>query len=335
MTYFLRIIILVILVKGTAFANDTIPAFIGPKAQESLLTDIVNNGQYLVAVGKRGNILYQAINADKNTQWQQASVPVQSLLTASYFTTQDLGWAVGHDATILHTKDGGVSWQIQNYQPELDKPLLDIYFTDRNNGYAIGAYGLFYYTKDAGKSWHKRFLSSLLFSEDRSYLEELKTQDPEGYEIETASILPHFNQITSHQNILIMAGEQGLVAKSADKGVTWERIEEFYSGSIFDLKVLNNDVLLAAGLRGNIFASRDHGLNWQHIKSNSYATINQIIVTAKGAILLANSGVILNYDNNTVSIKQIADGKANMAGVLMDKQLILARDSGIKVVGAE
>ena len=126
-------------------ASNPVPlsARAAPLASQSLLLDITKiNPSTLVAVGERGHIL---LSSD-GQQWQQASVPVQSTLTAVYFVDETHGWAVGHDATILATIDGGLSWQIQQYLPKVEKPLLDVLFSDKDNGIAIGAYGLFYRT---------------------------------------------------------------------------------------------------------------------------------------------------------------------------------------------
>ena len=73
---------------------------------------------------------------------------------------------------------------------------------------------MFYQTSDGGKHWQKRFLDSLSFSDDREYLSDLKEHDPEGYEAETASILPHFNRIEQTPVGLMLVGEMGLMAKS-------------------------------------------------------------------------------------------------------------------------
>ena len=159
-------------------------AIMAKKASQTLLTDIVNHGQGLVAVGKYGNILTSKDAID----WQQAQVPVNVLLTSVFFIDDQLGWATGHDATILHTQDGGLTWQLQNFQPEVDKPLLDILFFDNKNGIAIGAYGLFYRTTDAGQTWQSEFQSTLLYDEDVEFLEELKQNDNDAYLSELAII---------------------------------------------------------------------------------------------------------------------------------------------------
>ena len=61
-------------------------------------------------------------------------------------------WAgVGHDAAILHTADGGSTWDLQHWDPELEKPLFDVWFEDDTHGVAIGAYGLFLETPRWGR----------------------------------------------------------------------------------------------------------------------------------------------------------------------------------------
>ena len=46
------------------------------------------------------------------TEWNNALLVIENA---------NVGWAVGHDATILHTKDGGKNWTIQQFLPELDE----------------------------------------------------------------------------------------------------------------------------------------------------------------------------------------------------------------------
>ena len=84
-------------------------------------------------------------------------------------------------------------WFWQNPLP-LGNDLRNIHVFSATNAMAVGENSLLK-TNDGGQTWQKRFLDSLLFEEDREYLNDLKDSDPEGYEIETASILPHFNRI--------------------------------------------------------------------------------------------------------------------------------------------
>ncbi len=98
------------------------PAMMMPRAQHSLLVDIVRAGERLVAVGERGHVLY---SDDSGQSWTQARVPVSVLLTAVWFADARHGWAVGHDGMVIASSDGGASWQLQRdgvaAQAELDR----------------------------------------------------------------------------------------------------------------------------------------------------------------------------------------------------------------------
>ena len=86
------------------------PAFLSERAAQGLLLDIVHTGERLVAVGERGHIVY---SDDLGRTWMQANVPVYVTLTAVYFASPAIGWAVGHDGVILTTRDGGARWSLQ------------------------------------------------------------------------------------------------------------------------------------------------------------------------------------------------------------------------------
>ena len=49
-------------------------------------------------------------------------MPTRQLLTAIDFVDDKHGWAVGHDATVLSTGDGGQSWQVQYEDREREAP---------------------------------------------------------------------------------------------------------------------------------------------------------------------------------------------------------------------
>jgi photosystem II stability/assembly factor-like uncharacterized protein len=138
-------------VEGWTDVLDT-PAMQSPLASRGLLTGLARAGDRVVAVGQRGHILWSD-NAGQD--WQQAKVPVSSDLVAAHFPSASQGWAVGHDGVILHTADGGKSWQRQRdgRPDEADVPLLDVWFRDERNGYAVGAFGTLLETNDGGAHW--------------------------------------------------------------------------------------------------------------------------------------------------------------------------------------
>jgi photosystem II stability/assembly factor-like uncharacterized protein len=301
-------------------------------ASKSLLLDITKVGlEKLVAVGEHGHILLSsdAIN------WKQAQVPVQTTLTSVFFINSNIGWAVGHDATILNTIDGGSTWKIQQYKPELEKPLLDILFTTSTEGIAVGAYGLVFRTKDGGKTWSNEFHSEFLLPEDAEYLSELKAEDENAYLDEASSILPHFNRLLISDQILFLVGEIGLIAQSNDFGKKWAPFDEIYQGSFYDIAKTKQGSLLVAGLRGHVFRSLNNGTAWQQYQTNSTALINDIVLSDDERIfLLANNGTLLESidDGQNYRLKIQKDGKALIAGVWFKGQLVTVSDVGIKII---
>ncbi|MGL1956217.1 MAG: YCF48-related protein [Colwellia sp.] len=327
--YNVVLLLSVLFVYNTTVAS-TLPAIKASLASKKLLLDIASIGpSRLVVVGQHGHIL----TSNDAAQWQQAEVPLQSTLTSVFFINESLGWAVGHDATILHSKDGGVTWVIQQYKPELEKPLLDVVFKNPQQGIAIGAYGQFFRTENGGETWLSEFHQEFLLPDDVDYLSELKMEDEEAYLDEIGSILPHFNRLEIDGRTLYMVGEIGLIAKSNDFGENWHKLDEIYSGSFFDIVRTEQGNLLVVGLRGHVFRSLKNGTPWQEIQTNTTALLNDIVLSDDNRIfLLGNNGTVLESidDGKSFELRPQRDGKALISGVWFKDELIAVSDIGIK-----
>ncbi len=317
-------------VSAESVSATPLPAQIAPLAQNALLLDITRVGENkLIAVGQHGHIL----TTPDATNWQQAQVPVQVTLTGVYFLNSQLGWAVGHDATILHTRDGGTTWQIQQYLPELEKPLFDIVFEDEQHGIAVGAYGQVFRTINGGQTWQFEFHDEFLPIDDIEYLAEVKQEDEEAYLDEIGSILPHFNRIFIDGRTLYLVGEIGLIAKSNDFGRSWQTFDEIYQGSFFDIARTLEGNLIVVGLRGNVFRSLKNGTPWQKSITDTTSLLSSIILSDDNRIfLIGNNGMLLESadDGATFTKKVQADGKALIAGVWFNNQLVVVSEVGIK-----
>lgn len=287
------------------------PALPSALAQHSLLLDIAQVDQQLIAVGERGHILR---SDDAGRHWQQAVVPVSVTLTAVALVDTTHAWAVGHDGVVLASQDGGQTWALQldgrrlnelvvnHYQAlqglieagnggELDpdtiafglddalfardegpsKPLLDLYFIDRNRGWVVGAYGLFLRTDDGGQNWEPAMT---------------QLDNPDNF---------HLNAITRQQDALLIAGEAGVLFRSLDEGQSWERLEVGYEGPLFSATATaaRTGVLLS-GLRGRLFHSGDGGDSWQAIETATRSTLNAATTLHDGGLLaVGNGGAVL------------------------------------------
>lgn len=310
------------LVSGEIKPQETFKA---PLADKSLLLDISQIGQTqrLIAVGERGHVLV----SDDGRNWEQKKLPTTATLTAVFARDQHI-WAVGHDAVILHSDDGGNNWQIQNFVPELQKPLMDVLFFDDQHGIAIGAYGLFYRTENGGESWNKELHISLLNEMDVEYLESLKEENMAFYESEMEAILPHLNRVSVAGERLLLAGEAGTLAISEDLGRNWRRMDVDYYGSFFDIQQTTDGRILAAGLRGNLFEYQDE--QWQEIETGISSTLNSIVILeGKAPLVVANKGYYL-WLEDPLRVEQTDDEDALVNAVFFNNKILVVSEAGIQ-----
>lgn len=272
---------------------------IQPLASETLMLDIVRAGETLVVVGERGHVL---ISEDQGRSWIQQRTPTRSLLTGAWFHDRNLGWAVGHDAIILRTEDGGETWCRVHAAPELDMPLFDVWFADARNGFAIGAYGYFLRSTDGGLSWQEETLEEI---EPEGAGEDAGDTDDEGAEWGDDDWLDEITDMHLNRVVLDDAGrlylvaEAGIVFRSDDRGQTWLRLSTPYDGSFFNGIPPDEDSLLIFGLRGNMFRSWDGGLSWRKVSLPVDSSLfggarlrdgHIIVVGSAGVMLLSNEG---------------------------------------------
>lgn len=254
------------------------------EATRAWLTAITRAGSRLVAVGERGVVL---LSDDDGRSWRQASVPVSVTLTAVQFTSATDGWAVGHSCVVLHSSDGGETWQSRLDGPTAarlaaeaagsgasdlsylaedgpDKPFLALYFDDAASGFVVGAYGLAFRTGDGGvnwTAWSGRFDNS------------------DGL---------HLYAIRRIGTALFAAGEQGFLARSTDGGDSFERLETPYRGSFFTLAAPAAGGFVIAGLRGNAYWSTDGGTTLSKSDVASPVSFSATAGLADGALLFVN-----------------------------------------------
>lgn len=238
----------------------------------TLLVDAARAGPRLVAVGERGTI----VNSDDDGQhWFRAVNPGQATLTAIQFVDAARGWAVGHDAQILHSKDGGLTWQQQYADPDGQAPLLNLRMRTPLEGVAVGAYGLVLHTDDGGRQWQRLALGS----DDRH--------------------LYGVAWLTDRR--LVAVGESGLIALSADAGRQWRIVPSPYAGTLFGLLSLSDRVLIAFGMRGRILRSADAGETWTEVASPTQSFLIGGDVAPDRSVLLAGVGgtLLVSHDEGS------------------------------------
>ena len=293
--------------------DTRISAARGRLAMDPLLLDTTRAGERIVAVGERGIIL---LSDDEGTTWRQAEVPVQVLLTAVGFADPQHGWALGHDAVILFTDNGGERWELQQYAPELDIPLLDILVRDSEHVVATGALGMVFTTDDAGKNWLRQ---ELLMSVGK-YLGM-----PESFD----NFAPHWFSIgAGNDGALYLAGERGMLARSGDNGTTWQQLTSPYNGSFFGLAFLPDNKLLAYGMLGNAFASSDSGTTWRAVNTGiDKSIVASALLPGRGLVLAGMAGaMVLSKDGGATFSALPQESRSDILAILAvekDELLVL------------
>lgn len=237
------------------------PAEMAPKAADVQVNDVAVAGERLVAVGANGIV----ITSTDSVTWTQSPTPVDVLLNAVFFASEREGWAVGHDATVIHTADGGLSWTLQNWAPTDNRPFMDVFFWDEHRGLAVGAYGLFKVTEDGGKTWDDH--------EDPAF--------EEG---------PHLNSLTRMPDgSILLVGEKGLAATSAD-GRSWVVHPTGYEGSLFAAIPRGEKGALVVGMRGTVLEAADMECPaWRKVETGTEKSLFGLTDLGNGEVAVGGS----------------------------------------------
>ena len=202
-------------------------------AHLSLINALEKVGDRIYAVGVHGIIIF---SDDEGETWVQAdSVPTQNTLTDISCSSEQLCWATGHDATILHSNDAGKTWEVQYKDIDFDAPLLSIHMYDDNIGIAIGAFALSLRTSNGGISWDYLFVSDDEFQPHLNYT----------YGDEQA-----WRQSSMNEGYAV--GELGKYYVSDDQGLNWLEIDTGYFGSFWSGIKVDNGQSLLLGMSGKL-----------------------------------------------------------------------------------
>lgn len=280
-------------------------------ASQKLLLDVAKANGRLVAVGEFGHVVY---SDDEGQTWTQAeSVETQVTLTAVSFPTEEIGYAVGHDAVILKTEDGGNNWKLIHREFDAETPLLTVYFDSANHGFALGAFAYMLETNDGGATWNQR---PIIPDGDDDF---------------------HLNDafVTANGTVFI-AAEFGTVYRSTDGGVTFERLQTPYEGSFWGGIGLRDGAVLIYGMRGNVYRTEDNGTTWTKVETGVRKSFGGSVELEDGTVVLAGlNGAIAYSKDGGKSFETISrpdrEGYNAVIGTV-DDQIAIFGESGVKLM---
>ena len=243
------------------------------------------------------------------------------LFSVSFSNERD-GWVCGRLGTILHTSDGGKTWNRQNSR--VDYSLSSIFFVDRQYGWAVGDKGTIIYTRDGGKTWEKQkspitfvlmdvyFATPLkgwivseqthiLFTDDGGKTWRIQFKD-EDYILKGISFCDPMHGWA--------VGEYGYIYYTRDGGANWEKQAGHFKISdstgdiegapfLFDVVATDPKTAWAVGIDGNVTRTNDGGKTWRTIETGVPRTQLFCVGTdKKDTILIGGKGVFLSSNDN-------------------------------------
>lgn len=277
------------------------PSALLVKPARGVLLSLAQAGDRVVAVGERGLIV---LSDDRGQTWRQVPSPASVTLTMVRFADASHGTAVGHGGVVLITRDGGQTWLqrldgrraaelalkaavTEREQADAqrlvddgpDKPLLDVLIWDARRMLVVGAYGLAFYSDDGGETW-------------ASWMNKLP--NPGGF---------HWYVARRQGEAVVLAGEQGVMARSTDGGQRFEALTSPYRGSWFAGEFAPDGSLVLAGLRGNLWRSADAGQTWAQLPVPMPASLVGGAPIRDGALAFVNqAGFVLKVKGAEVAV---------------------------------
>ncbi len=290
-----------------------LPAFKIDSAQQSLLVGVTLAGKRLVAVGERGHILF---SDNRGQSWTQAKVDSRMHLNAVTFVDTDTGWVVGEDEAILHTQDGGKSWQRQHDGRDAEQkgPLLDLHFKNNQEGFAIGVFNKLLRTADGGQNWQ-----------------------PWQDHIDNIDEWHLFGIAATSADNLYIASEMGLMFRSQDGGKSFEAVQTDHDGSFHSILARPGDggadQLVLFGVGGVLYTSTNNGESWNLIDTGIETGLAGGTWLDDGSALIVGAdGVVLELDGNLQQVNRhaIDNGMPLSAVALVETQATFVGLGGIQ-----
>ncbi len=230
------------------------------------------NGEFWISGEQRK--LYKSTN--EGLSWSLTNSFLQDNLNSVYFSDRKNGIIVGEKGTMLSTNNYGLDWYRLNFPYE--ENLQDSYFDGEKVILVISLSGKIFKTTDKGLTW------------------EVKYQ-------QDGIVLKKISKV--HQNLLIAAGDSGIVLTSTDFGETWSQLDRnnFVAQKFTGMSIPSSD-FVSIGFGNFIYTSRDTTRTWSIFPNYSWK--GQICTFTFVNPQIAY--MLINYQNNQPLIINTKDG---------------------------
>jgi len=270
------------------------------------------------------NLLLSTTNGGATWHARDAEVGTDREYYDIHFVDRQTGWLVGkhkfrdvywNQAMIMHTADGGDTWQAQLSGENFIGPLEKVQFIDANIGWAADYGGHFLRTTNGGTNWtvvDTTFAGPFFFLDANSGWMSSgndvyhTTDGGVNWSVQDTLTSSGFNAIwftdASHG---WMAGRElvspdtfeGIIFATTDGGTNWT--EQYSSGNptgdagLFDIVFEDTSSGWTVGSRGIILSTTDSGSSWAPLESDVLAELRST-QTAGGTVWAAGEGTMIS-----------------------------------------
>lgn len=267
---------------------------------------------------------------DGGLNWNEQTAGTGSLLLDVHFISDNEGWAVGWNGTILKTNNGGLNWSVQN--SGTSDNLNSVYFISPLEGWIVGFAGRILHTTDGGQTWSPQtapvtvnywgvhFTSStegfavgentILKTTDggNTWIMPLSTAQ---YSLKSVFFTSSMNGYAVGTNYMIgaTAPGEGVLYSTNDGGNTWTPY--VWPEGLNDVHFQTINEGWVVGDNGSIFKTNNGGLTWQTEISNLISLIRGVsfvsptkgwAVSMGGGIISTTNGMVgvTNFEPNQI-----------------------------------
>lgn len=249
--------------------------------------------------------------SDSGLTWTlQFEDKTKGVLQAASFVNEDEGWVVCTNGEIMHTDDGGDTWEAQaGVGPQLN----DVFFVDSMRGWAAGQIGgsildgVVYGTEDGGKTWEKQKgnftgIKSIHFVNENEGWCSGWVGAPESRIYHTADAGKHW-ELQSVKPGLVndvyfvsenegwLGGESGLIYHTEDGGRSWVIQDSGTDDNLRDICYDGGIHIYAVGRWGTILRYTDPDLR---AFGDSVEPSEETFITSWGQV---RNALYQNYPN--------------------------------------
>jgi len=252
---------------------------------------------------------------ENNSSWVVQEPVSSNWLQSVVFNGAAEGWIVGWNNTILHTIDGGLSWEEKSINSMSSFHFYDIAFADSHNGCIVGQSnsepvgGVIFATDNGGLTW-----SEVNIESDIQVIRSVSFADANnGWAVGGDGVILHttnggkswteqasgttaslYDVFASDIGSVWACGAGGTVLYSADGGQSWidKNIADSWINSIYFLDS-DNGWAVTAGGDSKIYSTTDGGQNWTLRYTGDTEYFNDIVFSSnKKGWVCGESGVV-------------------------------------------